>query len=154
MIEKYVRLATENDLNDLVEMAKLFYTTSPYQTLTFDPEHNHEFFRSIIRGRLSEGVVLVGLKDREVIGFLAGIASKPPFSSQRVAVELGWFVKKEHRKTRTSLLLYSAYEDWARRVGCSCVQTAYLPTTENNLDEFYKKHSYTQVESSYLKVLN
>lgn len=117
----------------------------------FDKEKGEKFLKEIIEGSLLNGVILVGLKDRLPIGFLVGAANQPVFSSDKIATELGWWVEPEYRKTRSSYLLYQAYEDWAVRTGCSHVHGAFLPGSSPELDEFYKRRGYVQVESSYLK---
>ncbi len=153
MIEKYLRIATSKDIPDLLRFAKNFHKASPYRSMRFDTDKGRKFLEGIITGKNSEGIVLVALKDGIPIGMLVGACAEPVFSSARIATELGWWIEEEFRNTRAALLIYEAYEDWAKRVGCTHVQSAYLPGISPALDKFYKKRGYTQVESSYLKVL-
>lgn len=151
MIEKYVRLAKEEDIERLLELSKEFHKASPYRHLGFDTNKGKSFLIEAIRGMGYNTIVLVATKDTEVIGFIVGAATEPVFSSSKVSMELGWWVTPKHRNTRASFLLFKAYEDWALRAGCSYVQAAFLPGVSNDLDEFYKKQGYIQVESSYMK---
>lgn len=151
--EKYLRLATLDDIPKLMRFAKNFWFASPYKTMKFDAIKGEGFLRSIITGNKMDSIILVALDKGEPIGFLVGACDEPAFSRARIAVELGWWVEPDRRGTRASFLIYSAYEDWARRIGCSHVQGAYLPGVSPELDEFYKKRGYQRVESSYLKVL-
>lgn len=153
MIEKYIRLATLADIPVLIDFAKAFHKASPYRGMRFDTKKGHEFFERVITGALEDHVTLIALKDGKPIGFLVGAASQPHFSSTKVAMELGWWIDEKHRRTRASVLIYQAYEDWAIRIGCSHVQGAYLPGVSPPLDAFYKSRGYTQVESSFLKTL-
>lgn len=153
MIEKYIRIGQMEDVPILLKFAKNFHQASPYRSMRFNSEKGKKFLEGILSGRNTEGIVLVALQDGNPIGMLVGACSEPVFSSSRVAMELGWWIEPEFRKTRASALIYTAYEDWAMRVGCSHVQGAYLPGVSPDLDEFYKKRGYRQVESSYLKVL-
>lgn len=151
MLGKYIRLATHEDSPVLLEIAKKFHEESPYQTLEFSREKGIRVLSNIIGGDLKNSVCLVALKGDEIIGFIFGAAESPVFSNDKIAMELGWFVLEEHRKTRASLLLFHAYEDWAKRVGCKYIQAAFLPGTGTDLSEFYIRNGYSQVESSYLK---
>lgn len=150
---EYLRLATLDDIPKLMRFAKNFWLASPYKSMKFDAIRGEAFLRSIITGSKMDSIILVALHDGEAIGFLVGTSDQPAFSSARIAVELGWWIEPDRRGTRASFLIYSAYEDWAKRIGCSHVQGAYLPGVSPSLDEFYKKRGYVQVESSYLKVL-
>jgi RimJ/RimL family protein N-acetyltransferase len=153
LIQNYLRLATLDDIPTLLRFAKNFHRASPYRGMRFDSQKGKEFLEGIIIGRQTEGIVLVALKDSQPIGMLVGACSEPVFTRSKVAMELGWWIEEEFRKTKASFLIYKAYEDWAFRVGCSHVQGAYLPGVSPELDEFYKKRGYIQVESSYLKTL-
>lgn len=152
-IDKYLRLGRLEDVPLLLKFARSFHLASQYKTMKFDGVKGEKFLRDIISGKQTDGIVLVALHDDEPIGFLVGIANEPVFSSVKIATELGWWVEPHKRGTRASALIYSAYEDWAKRIGCHYVHGAYLPGVSPNLDEFYKKRGYFQVESSYIKTL-
>ena len=153
MIEDHLRLATLDDIPVLLKFAKNFHTVSPYRGMRFSRDKGEEFLKGVILGPQSEGIILVALKDTKPIGMLVGVAREPVFTRSRVAMELGWWIEEADRHSRASFLIYSAYEDWAKRVGCSHVQGAYLPGVSPTLDQFYKKRGYKQVESSFLKTL-
>lgn len=153
MIEKYLRLAKLDDVPVLMNFARHFLAASPYKGFRFASSKGEEFLRKAITGALKDHVVLVALHDGKPIGFLVGAALEPVFSSVKIATELGWWIEPDARRTRASFLIYNAYEDWAARIGCDAVQGAYLPGVSPELDEFYKRRGYVQVESSYLKRL-
>lgn len=150
---KYVRLATHEDIPVLLEFASKFHRMSPYGGLSFSHEKGSVFLKTVIEGSLRDFVCLVALNDSKPIGFLVGAANEPVFSGDRIATELGWWIEEESRGTRASMLIYAAYEDWAKRVDCVAVQGAYLPGVSTDLEKFYKKRGYHLVESSYLKRL-
>lgn len=151
--ERYLRLARVDDIPDLMRFARNFHFASPYKTMRFDPAKTEKMFRDVISGNQLDGIVLLALQDDKPIGFLAGMANEPVFSRAKISMELAWWIEPDCRRTRASFLIYSAYEDWARRVGCHYVQGAYLPGVSPELDEFYKKRGYHRVESSYIKTL-
>ena len=148
-----VRLGTISDIPLLLRYIEKFHGMSPFRSLSFDPKKTEVFLKSVIEGHLVDFVCLIALSDEEPIGFLVGAANQPVFSSERIATELGWFIDKESRGSRASMLIYAAYEDWARRVGCSGIQSAYIPGVSPELDKFYNKRGYVHVESSYFKDL-
>lgn len=152
-IDKYLRLGTVEDIPVLLRFARNFHTASPYKTMKFDAVKGEKFLRDILSGKQTDGIIIVALHDNEPIGFIVGVANEPVFSSAKVSMELGWWIDPHHRRTKASYLIYSAYEDWARRVGCHYVQGAYLPGVSPSLDEFYKKRGYVQVETSFIKTL-
>lgn len=153
MISDYLRLATVEDIPTLIKFARNFHRASPYNLMRFDTEKGRKFLRGIIEGPPTFGIVLVALKDKKPIGFLVGVCEEPVFTSSKVAMELGWWIEEEHRGTRASALIFSAYEDWAFRVGCTHVQGSYLPGVSKDLTNFYKNRGYVQTESSFVKTL-
>lgn len=152
-MKRFLKIAEESDINDILRLAREFHRASPYSTMKFDPEVGREFLRRIILGDKTEGIVILARHSGKTVGFVVGIASTPVFTSNKVSMELGWWVSPKYRKTRSSYLLYKAYEDWAVRAGCDYVQGAFLPGVSPDLDAFYKKRGYREVESSYLKTL-
>jgi hypothetical protein len=84
---------------------------------------------------------------------IIGFCDSLPFSSDRVAAELAWWVDEDKRGSRDSLLLFKAYEDWALRVGAKIKQMAMLDDV-TNLAAFYEKQGYRPAERSYIKEIN
>lgn len=155
-VDKYLRLARTEDIPLLVKFARNFFFASPYKTMKFDAVKGEKFLRDIISGNQMDAIIILALDgsgDDKPVGFIVGMANQPVFSSAKIAMELGWWIEPKARGGRSSLLIYSAYEDWARRIGCHYVQGAYLPGVSPALDEFYKKRGYHQVESSFIKTL-
>lgn len=153
MISDYLRLGKLDDIEDLLKLASAFHHESPYKTMKFDRAKGEKFLRDVLTGKQMDAIVILALDKDETIGFIIGMANEPVFSSVKIATELGWYIKPDKRGTRASALIYAAYEDWARRIGCHYVQGAYLPGVSPTLDKFYKKRGYRQVESSFLKTL-
>jgi len=153
LIQNYVRLATPEDIDLLIGFMKSFHKVSPYRSMRFDTHRSRDFLNGVIKGSLKDHVALIALKDGKAVGFLVGGANQPVFSQAKIAVEMGWWIDEEHRNTRSALLIFQAYEDWAFRIGCSHIQAAYLPGVSPPLERFYEKRGYVQVESSFLKTI-
>lgn len=153
-VSKYVRIATPEDVPDLVRFAKNFHKDSPYRWLKFDTAKVTQAFKQVTSGPGVDMIALIAHKDGQNIGMVVAAADSPPFSSEKVSTELAWWVEPQFRKTRAALFLFEAYEEWAKRVGCRGVQSAYLVGTDHNPSAFYEKKGFLEVESSYLKRVN
>jgi RimJ/RimL family protein N-acetyltransferase len=141
-----LKLAEASDYNDVIRMAKAFHEASPYKGLSFDEDKCKELFQKYLLGdRRSLIIILAGN-----YGMIIGFCDSLPFSSDRVAVELAWWVDEDKRGSRDSLLLFKAYEDWALRVGAKIKQMAMLDDV-TNLAAFYEKQGYRPAERSYIK---
>lgn len=149
-VSKYIRMARENDLPDLLRFAREFHRSSPYRGMKFSLEKTKSGMESIIRGGGLNAVILVATKDDKPVGMVIAVCGGSEFSEDRVATELAWYVEPEHRNGKRALLLFESYEEWAKRVGCRFVHGAYL-TSSPDLSGFYNRKGYSKVEESYLK---
>lgn len=152
-IQDYLRLGTLDDIPTLLRFAKNFHSVSPYRGMRFSRDKGEEFLKGVILGSQSEGIILVALKETKPIGMLIGVATQPVFTHSRIATELCWWVEEEYRNSRGALVMYSAYEDWAKRVDCSHIQGSYLMNWRSDLKKFFQRRNYRHVESSFLKTL-
>lgn len=153
MIEKYVRLAKPEDVPFIVDLMREFHHDSPYKIVRFEKNKSKDFILGVIKGNIRNHICLVALREDRVVGFIVGAIGDTPFSSDKIASELGWFVQREARGTKASYLLFKAYEDWAYRAGAKLVQSAYLPSLTPGLDKFYDREGFHPVEQSYIKVV-
>lgn len=145
-----LRLATENDFDDIVRMAKSFHDASPYVSLEFSEGKCREFFNHYLRGDRKEVIIILAHAEERVFGMIIGYASSTPFSDNLVASEVAWWVDEDMRQSRDSLLLFKAYEDWALRINVKITQMAMLDNS-TNLQNFYSKQGYSPAERSYIK---
>ena len=149
-----LKLATLEDVNDVVRMAKLFARNSPHKTMKFADEKFKKFVEGVVTGDLSRSIIILAHKEGVPIGMVVAVAMEPVWSNDKVATELAWYVKPKHRGSKQSLRLFRAYEDWALRVGCTHIQNAHLEGSEyRDTGRFYERKGYTKVESSYVKTL-
>lgn len=126
-------------------MARAFHSASPYTSLEFSEERCRQLFESYLAGDKRSLVIILA-----VGGMIIGFCDSPPFSSDRMATELAWWVDEDKRGSRDSLLLFKAYEDWALRVGAKIKQMAMLDDV-TDLSKFYEKQGYRPAERSYIK---
>lgn len=143
-----LRLANENDFPEILRMAKRFHEISPYRGLPFSEDSCKNVFDFYLRGDKTDIVII--LAGDNPYGMLIACANQLPFSEDKVAMELAWWVDEDKRGSKDSLLMKKAYEAWARKIGASITQMAMLDEV-TNLDKFYRKQGYVPAERSYIK---
>jgi len=146
-----VRLATEDDLFDVMVLAKEFCKEAP-EAYVWDREK----METVIRQAIEEPnfVLLVSEPSPgEVSGVLLGVCSEMYMSRVKVATELAWFVSKESRGARTSLGLLKMFEEWASEVGADYVVMGDIKGVAD-LSSFYTKMGYSPSETTYIKRAN
>lgn len=144
-----IRFAERHDLEDCLRMARNFHEKSPYSHLDFDESKCRELFQKYLEGDRTEILILLA-ESSKVFGMIIGLRGELPFSSVPVSTELAWWVDPEYRKSRDSLMLFKAYEEWSRRVGAKITQVAMLDDV-TDLSGFYTKQGYTAAEKSYVR---
>lgn len=144
-----LKLAERQDLSDVLRMARSFHEASPYSNLEFSEARCIEMFERYLVGNKKEFVILLACDERP-FGMIIGFANSLPFSLDLVATELAWWVDEDKRRTKDSLLLFKAYEDWAKRIGAKITQMAMLDDV-TNLRKFYLKQGYSPAEQSFIK---
>lgn len=145
-----LRLARPEDEERLVEMASAFQAMSPYRSLEFSPAACSRLFKAYLEGDKTELIVIISEQDGEARGMVIGMCSSPLFSDDKMATEIAWWMDEDYRKTRDSLLLIEAYQEWARRVDAKVIQCAMLPDV-TDLSRFYEKQGMTRAEVSYIR---
>jgi len=150
-----LRLATLDDYIDFDRFAYSFYLSSPfYPTIPYNADKTRSVLDLAVSSQYRDAVVLLYIDHELPVGMIVGLASSTPFSDDKIASELAWWVDPEYRGTRGSIELVYAYEEWARRVGCKHVTMALLPSLTNpKVEAYYERLGYHKTEISYLKEL-
>lgn len=141
-----LRIATYEDLPIVSRMAESFISNSPYRG---------HFDMGMVDGVLSKLITAEDPRDGVVLlhgdqGMLAGMASPFIYGPHYMATELGWWVEPEARKTGIGKELILAFEEWARRVGCTLITMISL---DDRVSEYYEKNNYQLTERAYMKEL-
>lgn len=145
-----LKLAEASDYSEVIRMAKAFHEASPYADLEFSEERCRGLFDHYLRGDRRELVIILATDKDRIFGMIIGFSNHTPFSDEKVAAELAWWVDEDKRKSKDSLLLFKAYEDWALRIGAKINQMAMLDDV-TDLSGFYLKQGYSPAERSYIK---
>lgn len=145
-----IRLATDNDMGDVVSMAINFLNTKPYGDLFVEPRPDR--LASVFELCRNLGVVLVAHDDERFAGFIAAVCPAHPFTGQRYADEVAWWVEPEYRSGLTGPKLLRSLEDWARQNGCDLVKMV-APNGAISVTGYLERVGYAPVETAYTKRL-
>jgi GNAT superfamily N-acetyltransferase len=137
-----VRIATEEDFNIAYELAYKFSEQAYGKWL--DPGTLMSLVIQLIQN--PEKVFLL-YEDK---GFLAGTTHQFLLGPQKMAAELGWYVKPEARGEKVGKALIESFEDWAKIMGCSLIT---MISIDDAVGEAYKKNGYDLYERTYMKEL-
>jgi GNAT superfamily N-acetyltransferase len=95
-----------------------------------------------------DGVILVSGSDATITGMIAMLAYDHPFSGERMAFEVVWWVEPEARGDGVRLL--RAAEDWAIEQGIGKMQ---MVAPNERVGALYERMGYLPVETSYQRSL-
>jgi GNAT superfamily N-acetyltransferase len=142
-----IRRATADDAGRLVEMGQRFVAETEYSGLiSAKPECLAQTVASVLEN--PNGVVLVSGSDASVTGMIAMLAYNHPFSGERTAFEVVWWVEPESRGDGVRLL--RAAEDWAKEQGATAVQ---MVAPNERVGALYARLGYAPVETSFQRSL-
>ena len=106
-----------------------------------------------IEGFIKNHIVLVAEKER-VIGVVAGVIANSIFDkSQKLAQEAIWYVSKDSRGVMGFKLLKAFMDEWKLRGADFVVMGSVGNLYANELDRFYKKRNFKQMETYYIKTM-
>lgn len=147
MAQPSIRLATEEDIFDILVLAREFSKEAP-TTHKWDRNKTEAFILASIQSPTS--TILILEEDGEIVGALVGIIHQMYMSQTTLATELGWFVSKDYRGRKGSLLLMKTFEEWAKSNGADYVVMGDISNI-NVLEKLYTKFGYKRSETVYMK---
>mgnify|MGYP003403401770 CR=1 FL=1 len=159
MSEINVRLASVEDLKELLDMAIKFFKASPYAQLDelVDTDIVNTIRNTLILQSMGKAVILVSTDtDNKATGMLAAMASKAMWSENLIATEMAWWVSEDERKSGVGKKLVEGYEYWAKMVNAKLISLSTLKDLdpEGKLEEFYEKEGYVKAEQAFVKKVN
>lgn len=156
-ISEKTRVATLNDIPELLVLLREFFDMSPFKDFAFSEEKVRILLEYAIIDPKTAIVIVSVDDDGHVQGLIAGRTDTAPFSDAKTALELAWFIRPAFRKGSRAFELFDAFEAWARAVDAD--YTYYgnlkeLPDVNDDLiDRFYKHRGCRPVERGYIKRL-
>jgi len=113
-----IREATEEDVFDILVLAREFSKESPV-THKWDKEKTEHFIISAIN---NNNTIIFILEDKdEIVGAIVGIINEMYMSQTVVATEMAWFVSKDYRGRKGSIMLMKTFEKWAETNGANYI---------------------------------
>lgn len=141
-----MKLADISDFEQINKFGHNFIQSTIYKDL-YDTDVLETFLTLHLLADSSEAVSLL----EEDKGMLLGRATPFSFGHHKMAMEIGWWVEPEYRKSGVGKSLIDAFEYWAKKVGCSLVVMGSL---DDVLGSYYEKNGYKSAERLYMKELN
>lgn len=144
-----IREATIDDLPRLCELFEHFRSASVYaQYGPAQPEISTGLIEHLLTH--DDGVVIVRTQDDRLTGMLGLIVSAHPWTGERMATELFWWLEPDARGQGVWLLRRA--EDWAARKGA--VRLIMVSPQSLDVDRIYRALGYAPVETSWQKPLD
>ena len=141
-----IRRATVDDTPRMIEMGQHFVMDTEYARLvSVSPERLADTIASVLSN--PDGVVLLS-GNGKATGMIAMLAYDHPFSGERTAFEIVWWVEPEARGDGVRLL--RAAEDWAREQGAKHMQ---MVAPNDRVGMLYQRLGYAPVETSFQRSL-
>lgn len=143
-----IRLATLEDMPQLLRMGESFYLESGYQDMI---EFNQPDVRDMLEQLINMGT-LVTNGDSAMLGFVIF----PMFLNKKslMAQELFWWVDKGKRGSSDGIKLLNRAEEIAKQSGASIMNMLSLNDSGGDkVNALYERKGYTRKEQSYMRVL-
>lgn len=142
-----IRTALPEDLPRLVEMGTRFVAETPYRDLVrVNPQRLVDTIVNVMSSE--DGTVFVSGSDATVTGMIALVIYEHPYSGERTASELAWWVEPESRGDGVRLL--RAAEEWGRERGATRMQ---MIAPNERVGGLYSRLGYAPIETTYQRSL-
>lgn len=144
-----IRKATVEDLPKLLPCAVEFSASSKFLN-----RFSFESFLSSWEKFLDMGIGVIFIEESggDIHGCIGGVKYRDPNTGRMVATEFFWFVRMRLRGC--GIRLYREFETWARDNGCQDLRMVHLmDSMPEELDRFYKRNGFEEMEIHYTKEL-
>lgn len=136
------RYATTADIERIVELAREEHAGSPFARMLFSPEAVQQTAYAFIHEPRRTLLVTPH-------GYLFGLVQPMGFSTELAALEYAWFAKNGE-----GMLLLSAFEAWAGRMGAARVVVHDLTDNHRLADVVTRRFGFEQVGRTLMRKLN
>tara|TARA_R100001480_G_scaffold142216_2_gene139677 strand:+ start:445 stop:894 length:450 start_codon:yes stop_codon:yes gene_type:complete len=147
MSKSLVREASIEDTFDILILAKEFSKEAP-ETHKWNKDKTEKFILTAIES--PNATVIVFEDDGEIVGAIVGLLNEMYMSQTMVATELAWFVSKDYRGKKGSILLVKTFEEWARKNNADYVCMGDIHGIIS-LENLYGRLGYLKCETTYMK---
>lgn len=146
-----ITIAGEADLPAIVTLARSFLNTTAYgQLLGTATDGTLENAARLV---IQHGRIFLAADDGGAVGFLAILGVPHPFTGSGFADEIAWFVEPRARGDQNiGPQLLALAEDWATSQGLGMIKMV-APADSPAVSRFYRRHGYTEGETTFYKRL-
>ena len=110
-----IRLAQNDDIDELVELCREFHNLSRFRSLGFHAEKVREMFEQSIPA--DDRLVIAYERDGKVVGFFAGMVMQHWCSEGVSAHEMAFYIQPAYRGGLGAAKMINAYIHWAEEMG-------------------------------------
>lgn len=145
-----IRKATSKDIESIVLMSREFWKHTQFNEPFDDSRARYHIELS-----LSHGLLLVLDDGGYVCGFIAAIKNFLLASKKALfAIELGYWINKDHRKGRQGIQLIKGLEGEAKNQGVKYLSmVSMIDSNDKHSSRIYEILGYELKEKTYTKVL-
>lgn len=107
------RRGTETDVDDVIEIGKLYYSEADMKTMNYDLPKS----RALVIDLLKNGLGIIAEEDNQIVGMIGAQIFNNFFSDSLMSQDILVYVVPEHRGLGIAKTLISIYIDWALNNG-------------------------------------
>jgi Acetyltransferases, including N-acetylases of ribosomal proteins len=143
-----LKVATNDEAEDIKQMALAFFEASPYSKYGVDAEKVGVIIQEFLNSDPLEKMLIALMDGDKAVGVLATIAAENIFNRQKLCCELIWWIDPEYRNYGSARKMVQAYEYWAKhKVKAQIIQLISL----DDKDKLYTHLGFTKIEQAYTK---
>lgn len=146
-----IREANKFDVNEIIEMLKLFRNQAPIEEIT--QCNNIEYISQVIHHILiGRGVLLVAEKENKLVGMIIGYIHNSVWDPEMLILnELAFYVKPEYRGTSAGYRLLKKYNETVKQLkDMGRIKLYTLSKMVNSPDLDYGRFGYKKVEEHWV----
>ena len=147
-----IRLATKEDISEMVRIGELFFNESGYAELSsYDPESVESYLSQFMDNGIC---ILIVAEENGIVG-VTGALLFPLYLNQSciLAQELFWWVHPEHRGGAGRDMLKLLESEAKTRGAKALIMLALEKLNPEFVGRLYKRLGYKLIEHQYIKVL-
>ena len=144
------RLANDLDIEDLLDMLRLFHARSPYCNIPWQSDTASEYLFNL----MDNGLLVIAEDEHGYpVGCVGFEYGSIPFNvNYYVYVEKFFYVREADRNKKVGAEMLAWAENWIEEAQCaSAIVMATLSTSPAYVGQYYAQRGYKLVEAGYMK---
>lgn len=141
-----LRLATINDLPDLVVLGRQLHQESTFSAMDYDGEIVKESLADLINK--NQFVVVAEDINGIVVGVMAGSVNQSWFGNDLIASDLVLLIRKDRRGGVIAVRLIQHFVHWAKLAGAKQIRPG-VTTGNKNAEALYERLGFQRCGSTY-----